>query len=526
MSRNKKAAAPNQPSVSNPGADLPAEVTAPEQAQGAREKQRAREEAEMFSMFRRELGGSGFVTLQRSHPNSGQHKPANIGTMASDDFTIERVMEIYGGGDFIARGRTAGGTFTEERRFSIDHSIPPKNPKTPQGDKAAAPALDVAAIVREMSEAGRREAGIVVDLAKTILTRPQEGSGQMLEMFKFLAEQQAKSAEQFREMIQKSEDRTARILEKLAARDAAPAAEPAKPLLEQLEELKEVAAVLGLGKGGDDSGDWKKELIGMAREALPIVAARLQIAGAGPGGFPPQQVMQPAQLRPAPALVSTGAPGAAQPLAPAGSAAAGAPGSQPAALEITAANPDPDSDMMITIALNRFRVSAIAAAKKGKDPYDFICSTLQFVPEEWHAKIFEAAHSPDWFANIFAANPEATQHLKFLTELREAMFARALVAHAIKFAEVNKAPPETAMQFAGWLPEDARNALWQWCDSEEWAELFGGAPIDPAWLESLRVGLDKILGGEQEPEPAAAPLAQPAPAAKQTGKKVAVRKTA
>ncbi len=517
MSRNRHKPTAKSPSVAEPGNGLPPEVLAPEAAQGAREKQRAREENEMFSSLRRELGSGGFVTLSRCHPGSGQFKQAHIGQIPIEDFSVERVAQIYGGGDYVAKGRTAGGTFLEApRNFSIDHSIPPKNPNAGEAKAApAAPALDVAAIVREVGESSRREAGIVVDLAKTILSRPQEGSGQMMEMFKFLAEQQAKAAEQFRDLIQKGEERTAKILEKLAARDATPAA--AADPLEHLEKLIATAEALGFTREKGEGDDWKAELFKFAKEAMPVVMAKLQIAGAGNNGLLPQ-VMQPVQTLPAPApvsIVSTGTPGAN---APAASAETGAP-----------AGGQPTDDMMIQIALNFFRSAAIAAAKKGKDPYEFICDKLDELAAENHGVVFEKARSADWFANFFAANAEATQHLKFLTELREALFARALVAHAIKFAAVNKAPLETAMQFAGWLPEDARNAIWQWCDAEDWAELFEGVRgpvIAPSWLEELRVALDKILGGE-EAEPAKVEIVpDPPAAAKPAAKKTATRKTA
>jgi hypothetical protein len=265
------------------------------------------------------------------------------------------------------------------------------------------------------------------------------------------------------------------------------------------------------GEGGDGDDSWQKELVKLARDAVPVVGPMIaqHLAGAAAPNAPRlagPSVVAPGSVTGAAAPLAAGSAPAA-PAVPAGFGGeavtemdAGA--ARTGATE--ASQPETEEEAMLRMALNRFRVAALQAARTNKDAYAWTCSMLDFIPVDYHLKIFELAKSADWFAQIFQGDPEAQRHTKWLNEMREAVFARALVATAAGMKAVNKSAEETARHFTGWLPVDALDTIYQWAEPEDWKLLFEGAttlaadaitpiPFDEVWLEALRVELDKIL---------------------------------
>lgn len=485
---------PAPPSAENPGGadELPAEVTHPRAAQSPRERARELEESEILKIFKTELGGGGFITFQRRHPPSGQTQYSHLGgSMPVDSFSIANVATIYGGGDYIAKARSSAGQFAQEVRFSVDHSITPKNPMASQADKTpAAPPVDIAAIIREIraSQPPPQNNSEIVELAKAAMARP-EPKGETAAVIEMIKE--------IREDARKAEDRFFKILEKMNERNAPP---PAPSLREQLEEARELLDLLGGDRGPDKGDSFWKDLGRGAAEALgPLI--KNHFAGAAPAlmgalpsaGVPVAVTAAPASFPPHPD--------------PQPAAAVNGHAGEPAHTETAAAAAPADMNISMQFFLTQFRKQALDAGRRGKDAFDFVDTVIGLVPAEMLPKVFGLAQSDNWFASIFGTEPEAMKHLAFLTKLRAAVLLKAFVLHAQYFAAVKKPAEETARAFLAWAPREFDDELFATTDAENWALAFEGVALDPAWLEQLRAAVSVALDPpepEETPEPAAA----------------------
>ena len=479
MSR-KKHSPQKPPSVESPGSDLPLEVTAPAGDRGPLEKQRERDTIEIIRKFRDAFGsGAGFVTLERRNPMFNQLRYASLGVQIPlSEFTEQYIATTFGGGDYVARGRTAGGTFQDNLRadFTIDHTIPPKNPLAPPVPKEAAPAappVDVAAIVREVRESARQENSAFVELAKAAMARPEPKS-EIVALTELIKE--------IREESRKSEDRMLKLIERISARDPAPAP---RSLLEQLEEAKELVDLIGgSDRRGGEGESWKEKGIDMLREALPLIAQKL--AGGAPGAHVPA-VLPAATL-----------PVVAPPASPSSTAPASAP--IPARVDVVdiaathtapaAAQPANEMTVLVQVALNQFRLRAIKAAQKGRDAFELVEDQLDGVPPQYLPQVFNVANKPDWFAQIFGADPEAMKHMSFLVEVRNSVLAFAFVEHVRRYAGQSRGAKETADHFLEWVSPDFHDALFNMTDPDNWSAAFDDpAGIVVPWLEQVRAAL-------------------------------------
>jgi hypothetical protein len=499
MSRSKKSPTPRpapEPTAERPGA-LPEEVVSPPSPRSQQE----RESAEIFNALRRELGPGAFVTISRSHPGAGQHKHAYEGTLPLEECTIENITQIYGGGDFIVRGKTANGAFSgEERRFSISHSIPPKNPRQAV-ERKEPPQQDTAAIVQKVLDSTKAESSGIVELAKTILSRPAERQDNTVllevmkmtqetkkEMFELIAKMEANNQKNLRELVE-------------ALRRDEPA-EPEQSHLEWLREQEEIDRLRGVKKGGasEDNG-----LVGLVKQLIVSLAPGITAKFAGETGGMTAIAAPLAQPNRGPA--TTVSP-ASTPINVAATPAA----------EATSPMPSPEIEAQI----KQFRVAAISAATIGQDPYQFTSFVFSMVAPERHAVLYNTARAEDWIAQIFGADrTQADKHMKFLLEMRDCVLARALAAHAASSFATQAAPEQAARDFVDWAPESfADGALNLVEQDENWAEGMKEIipQIDPAWLGKFRESVAHGYSGDEEPanvveiETAAAPAASPKPA--------------
>ncbi len=507
MSRNKKAraakpaAAPAAaPSVESPGGNLPAEVTAPPAGSSAREREIAREENEVFTAFRSELGSAGTVSLHRSHPNSPTTRPGYVGTIAAHDFTIERVTEMYGGGDFIARAKVDGSRFSgTERRFTIDHAIPPKNPKA-GAERKEPPPVDIAGIVTAITAALPKPAPENTSLLQTMIAQQ---TTIMTEAMRRPEPKQDPAMLTALESIVRLVDKVTTRLDRLEERISQPTAAPT--LKEQMADMVEFAEAMGFsrdgGKGGEDSNFWKDLGKGAAEALAPIL--KNHFAGAVPAPFVPPLLTQP--MVPAPTRAAPASP----------PASISVETSPPTGATPGAATETPEMHLALNAMIGRFRSAAIDAARKQSDPVQWVASMLGFVPVAHHRAIFNTANAKDWFAQIFAGDPEAPQHLQFLMDVRNAILLHAFVAYTTQAAANPAATVEQlAKDFIGWASPDFQDPLFDATDPENWAQIFAGSQLNPAWLEGLRVALDRELDGEEEAA-AATPAASVAPIAEE-----------
>ncbi len=470
----------NPPSLDNPGEGLPAEVTQETNpgTKTAADRFNDWEESKILSLLKTEFSGGGFITLQRRHPASGQMQWNHLGVqLPVDNFTVANIAAMFGGGDYRAKARPSSGQFAREFSFSIDHSIPPKNPMNPGAEKAVPPPTDVAAIIREIHAAAPKGMdSAMLEILKTAIARP-EPRGETAAVLEMVRE--------LREESRKSDDRFLKLFEALSNRAA-----PAVPSLrEQLEDAQELIEMIGGNKGsGKDESWWKEMGKGIAESVGPLLKAHF--AGGAPvsNGLP--------LLAAAPSTVT--APPALSPSAvPPGSTAT------------DPNNPDAAMNPMLQMALNRFRSAAVDAARKGKDAYEFVDSMLGFVPDSFYETIYKTANAEDWFSKIFGADPEALKHVAFLNEVRNSILAKAFVAHSVNFATAAVSPEETSRKFLEWVSAGFHDELFNMTDPENWALAFEGTKIDPVWLESLRNFTAKALNEEAddiEPETGKTPV--------------------
>lgn len=495
MSRKKKAAAAESPapprapapSVGNPGnADtLPPEVTGVDKAGGALDKVNEKDAIQLLETIRRELGTTGATaTLRRRNPSFGIPTMASLGmSVDAKDVTQEFLARTFGGGDFEIRFRGPGMNFDRTVTISIDPTIPPKNPLADQAANnrsQQAPAFDVPALVTAIKNAiPQKDDSGLVEIVKAALAKPErtDETKMLLDVIR-----------EMRDESRKSEDRMMKLIEKMSERNAPV---PVKSFAEQLEEITSVADAIGLGRRGKEEFAWGPVIEKGLDAAGKLIEARL--AGGAPEirrvspiarAAPPPVVAPPAHFSP-PTAVN---------------------GAEPTTPAVNGAAPEPSTEdpAMLQFALNRFRSSAIEAAKKGKDAYPWTLTTIAYVEENFPnflSAIFETANAPDWFDRIFGANPEARQHFKFLEEVRETVLLRAFFLHARLHSEEKATPADTAALFLRWINKDFLDALESVTDAESWTDFFEESEIPSAWLAQFRDELRKHLAPTIVPVP-------------------------
>lgn len=480
MSKTKSKSAPKSgATVDNPG-ELPDEVTAGRAAEKtSAERFNEWEEGRILSMLKNEFGGTGMVTLQRRHPSAGMPTWTHTGaSLPVDGFNVANIASMFGGGDYRARVRSSNGQIARDFSFSVDHSIPPKNPMGGGGEKKeSAASLDIPAIVKALVDAMPKptppaDNSGMFELMKVAIARP-EPKGETAAMVDLIKE--------LREESRRSEDRFLKMFEKLSER--LNSAAPATSLREQFAEFRELNEMIGDGGRGEKPESFWKEIGKGAAEALaPIVKAHFAggAAGAIPGGLALPSPVGPALAPPASPVIElkpeNNAPG---------------PMTTPAAAVQTPEN------MMLNAMLGRFRSAAIDAARKGKDAYDWVDNMIGMIPDSYHGSVFATANKEEWFADIFGADPEALRHVAYLNEVRNAVLAQAFFSHSKRFASAGKTAKETAETFLGWCSKGFDDTLLSLTDDPaQWSEHFKDSAA-AEWIEALRLAIQAELDGEQ-----------------------------
>ena len=146
---------------------------------------------------------------------------------------------------------------------------------------------------------------------------------------------------------------------------------------------------------------------------------------------------------------------------------------------------------MLSIILGRFRTAVLKAAAENKDPFDWTQSMLEFVPSDNHAQILAFANANDWFARLFGqANADATKHLEFLLEVRNAILLFGFHAAAVEAKGRGTKPEEFAKQFLAWSSPSFREELAGLVrEPENFADVFSQDPANLEWAEQLRKSL-------------------------------------
>jgi hypothetical protein len=461
------------------------------------------------------------VTLRRMHPGAGMMKMATVGTIPLEQFTVENVMALYGGGDFEVIGKNAQGQSVDnaQGRFSIDHSIRPKNPNATPDEKQSAPAspqIDIAAVLREARESSRAETSAVVEMAKAAMLRP-EPKGETEAILQMVRQMQEDS--------RKSEERILKVIERMDANRPQPA--PQKTFLEQLEESEILIEKLARFRG--DGGDKEETVWDKIGRGLAPIAERL--ADKYFAGDAPAASIVPRAIAPARAAVD-----------------ASPASSQPATVDAEATPVDPapttEPEKDMNLLLGMIKSAALEAAQKTPNAWAWVKEKFQSIPATYHVSLYNLVKQDDWFERVFGQDIAARRAKKFLHELRRSILLHAVVVHATQTAHL-VAGDIAAKEIVGFmeLPDEIEQTfdddlLEATDDDEIWSDLFRDfmvvdpttkkpAPFvfNPAWLAVYRATIQKELAGDDAPagvapvvqmEPDAAAVSHTKPAAAKT----------
>lgn len=347
-------------------------------------------------------GGQGAYFVLKRRP-LGEMTYAHVTKIPVDTFTEDMVKDLYGGGDYFAVGKSGNHEFVKSYYFTIDKSIPPKNPEAQRAAEAAAvkppPAPDASAIVKD----------VLTQLLPMI--KPAPAADNSAVMVAMIQAQSATNTAIFQAMagMMKGGGR--------GEPDAAMAAQLAR-LEAKLEnvanqkahrsgisDMREVFEFVREIEGERDPEKKKGMLAELFEGAGPAIKQLL--AGAAPLGVPSLDRQTRVDAAPAsPPVTETPQP-------PAGAA----PG------PVAPADPAAAMEILFQRSMLAFAEKAIMAAKFGMSPEDFadkaeveIDSKL---PAAYGDKIFAIVSAADWFQTIFGRQPEAEAHREWLTKLRD-----------------------------------------------------------------------------------------------------------
>lgn len=464
---------PKPVSVGDPGDDAPKPDN-----RSPLEREAEAQEQKLVSLMQSEQVNGGTIVLKRRAVNETEF--GYLGEMPVENFTLDNVRKIYGGGDYKAQVKKAGGTFVTSFAFKIDFRIPSLYPgvtdrpkdslldRTPeiitavtaavrQSIPAAAPAQDNSLTLELIRQQG--------NMVAALMAKPAAGPDPAL--IAILSEMRAE------------------------LRELKSGGNRGENFLKEIEKFKALSELFNVGGGGGDAPDKPDRVTELIRALAPAVAPFVQKLMAG-GADPAQLAGQPAPI----ALNQARDPAAA---------------SGPAATTET----DPNMNPLFNIYLAQFRKLAIQAASKNRNAFEWADSKIDDIEPKYHADIFKMANAEDWFAKFFAGDPAANAHIKWLLDMRNAILTRAFLASVKSNAAAQPRPEPAALaaSFVNSVSVSYHDALWDLLDPEAWKELFSHEELDAVWLEKLRVGLEHELGTDDESTASAAAAPASAPAA-------------
>lgn len=356
------------------------------------ERQDELDQLELVDRLKNEAGTGAYVRIYRRL--SGETEYSRVGKMTLEDYSEDRVEELYGGGDYKVQASTSLHKFVKAWSFKIDSSIPPKHPKARPDAGGAAP------------DAG---GGDSVALVKALLEdRGAGGGGESLgtkELFMLMIKQQESADRRFEAMLTKlgaakSQDESPLMMLLM------------KSVLDQKHTpLKEVVETMSLfkkmqgGRGGtdDDDEDKKEDFLDKLGRILGPMAA--SVAEKLLNGEP------------------VTAPG---PKALRGPAATGTPEAMNHPAVETAATPAPGEatnlppmNLLVKAAIRDIRAEALKTAAAGGDPLEFAAHVDSMIPDSFADQVEAAAKADNWFATFFGDTPQAEQHREWLTKVRD-----------------------------------------------------------------------------------------------------------
>lgn len=416
--------------------------------------------------------------LEVSVKEPGKMEWEFLDTVPIDTYNVKSFSERFGGGSYRLIAKTDRNQFISTWYVSVSKSIVPV-----RANSATAVAPGAKSELAEMMKEFRETMKPLVDRALAPVTPTTSTLAEIMPLMvaSVSRPEPKQDNELFRMMMEfqtKSEERVTRMIDKMSEKMQTPK-EDTFALIGKVLELKEQF-------GGDAPEEKKNEMLEFAKAFGPSVVQAVQHYLSQNRTAP-----QPATRIAQPATAASAANGAASGTPPGEN--------QPIEVQPTEEN----MNLKLEFMLAQFKSSAMAAARKGKDAVDFASNTLDLVPEEFWPKIFAAANSEDWFTQIFKNDSEAMKQLPWITEMRNAMLARMVVwvARAQWIAQTD--PTESARAIVTAMAKNFHDYLFNETSAENWSNLFADAqssaqPFDAAWLESLRIAIDNLLGGDEK----------------------------
>ncbi len=477
----KKANTPVKP-AKKPPAFIEAPEPDPADKRSPLDREQDRQEQAIADVMAREKVQGGFIELSRRCP--GEVNFGYLAKIPAETYSPENVRLIFGGGDYKMQIKTSDGKFRGHFELKVDYAIPAKHPEKPLEEKKE---NDVAAIIAAVTAAMKSNAPAPVAAAGP--------DPMMLEMMKGMF---------------------GMVMAMVAAKPTGPDPTVTAAIARieaQVQTLKDGGGSGGGGLNGFLNNFSKiKELIA---DSIPEGAAG---GGSSGGEEKPDRGMQALSLF-APLINAVGekvllgnqpvqqqaaAEPAAQPQLTNGQAATN--GATPAAAIATPANGTAATQPkapMITLFLPEFRRLAIAAASRNSDPFDWVADKLESV-RAFKGQIFDLANKEEWFKEIFGTDPQAMKRMAWLLEMRNSILLFRFVAEAEKAFALqggdSKTPEKFALDYIDGASVSSLDTLFDFTDPKPWDQLFPSTAIEAAWLEAVRVALDKELRGDDDDE--------------------------
>jgi len=349
---------------------------------------------QILEKIRNEAGQGAYVRISRR--KAGDTDFARVGKMTLEDYSEDRIEEIYGGGEYRVQAYRSDHTFIKHFTFKIDFSIPSKHPRDAEAAAAGG--------------GGGASSESATELARVLLEHQNEGKGDGIgtaALLQLMFKQQESADRRFEAMMKaigekKQEESPIMMLLLKSLIEQKPT--PMKDMTEAMEMMRRFQR----GRSGhDDEEDKEKEdffdkagrLFGpIAAEALERM---LSNSGQGGGG------------RPEPKPVQTITPGPR-------AAAAGAAAASPAA-ENQPVQEEADMNIFVKAAVARLRKEALAAAAKNDDAEEFANYVSDQIPPAMEDDVIALAKSDDWHKTLFGDDQEAKTHEVWLKKVRDTL---------------------------------------------------------------------------------------------------------
>lgn len=365
------------------------------------------DEQEALDQLRADAGNGAYVRIKRRSLGEGEFSV--LGKMDLSEFSLDRVQEIYGGGEYEIRcfAIKEGKHHTVRvQRFTISHAIPSKHPLSGKpADAAPAPAgTDLVELAKVLQKAGGSGEGGMT----AVLTALIQGQSQIMQAMLTKKEPAADTGVTtvLMEMLKMERERS---------REKTPLSE----LMDTFSVFKKISG------GGKDTDDEEEDIWDKASRLLtPIVGG---LAEKYLGGEPPPP--GPRVVREiGPTNGTEAGPGAAADELPA-QVVVGGDGqpsgvTRPVAVQprVSAMNP------FVKAKIQQLRAATLVAAQRNVPPAEFAIELLDEIPPRYYENIHEMAGAADWFEQLAGADPTAVQHKAWIEKLRDALLAELKAA--------------------------------------------------------------------------------------------------